>query len=209
MSAGVEELIGKVIQTPSSDLEPAPTQAPRLFTYDELSAVVQETNQPHELWDGELIMAPSPIADHQRIASNFFKSLDGWVRKQSLGEVFFAPIDMVLSPHRSMQPDVAFIARENLGIIRDVIRGPADLVAEIVSPSSRQRDRIDKKDLYEQHSVKEYWIIDPEARSVDVLALDARQYSLAGRNVAGETAASVLLAGFTVAVDTLFAGIKP
>jgi Uma2 family endonuclease len=114
---------------------------------------------------------------------------------------------MVLTPHRMVQPDVAFIATENLGILRDVIRGPADLVAEIVSPGSRRRDRVDKKDLYEQHGVKEYWVVDPEARSVDVWHLTpGRQYDLAGRFLENEEAQSRLLAGFKLSIRLLLDG---
>jgi Uma2 family endonuclease len=129
------------------------------------------------------------------------------VKRGSLGKVVISPLDMVLTPHRMVQPDVAFIATENLGILRDVIRGPADLVAEIVSPGSRRRDRVDKKDLYEQHGVKEYWVVDPEARSVDVWHLTpGRQYDLAGRFLENEEAQSRLLAGFKLSIRLLLDG---
>ena len=180
---------------------------PRLCTYDELCAQMETTNQPHELWDGELIMAPSPFFQHQDIVFRFASALQDWVKRGSLGKVVISPLDMVLTPHRMVQPDVAFIATENLGILRDVIRGPADLVAEIVSPGSRRRDRVDKKDLYEQHGVKEYWTVDPEARSVDVWHLGAgRQYELAGRFLENEEAQSRLLEGFKLNVRFLLDG---
>ena len=152
-------------------------------------------------------MAPSPFFQHQDIVFRFASALQDWVKRGSLGKVVISPLDMVLTPHRMVQPDVAFIATENLGILRDVIRGPADLVAEIVSPGSRRRDRVDKKDLYEQHGVKEYWTVDPEARSVDVWHLGAgRQYELAGRFLEGEEAQSRLLEGFKLNVRFLLDG---
>ena len=64
--------------------------------------------------------------------------------------------------------------------------GPADLVAEIVSLQGRSRDRIEKRDLYEQHGVKEYWIIDPEAQTVEVLALVSGRYELVRRSLPGK-----------------------
>jgi Uma2 family endonuclease len=163
-----------------------------------------ETNQPHELWDGELIMAPAPSFDHQKTVLRFFRRLDDWVSSGNLGEVVAAPIDMVLSPHQAVQPDVAFIAKERRGIIQRVIMGPADLVAEVVSLGGRSRDRIEKRDLYEQHGVKEYWIIDPEPETVEVLALVSGRYELVKRSQRGESAASRLLAGFEVSVGYLF-----
>lgn len=188
-------------------VESSPAALPdtrRRYTYDELVAEMLETNQPHELWDGELIMAPAPFFSHQKIALRFYRKLDDWVAARQLGEVIASPIDMVLSPHRVVQPDVAFISKERLQIIQRVIRGPADLVAEIVSLGGRNRDRIEKRDLYEQHGVKEYWIIDPESKTVDVLTLVAGRYELAMRRQSGETAASPLLPGFEIGVGSLF-----
>jgi Uma2 family endonuclease len=188
----------------------APAQAPapsRLYTYDELVAGFPESNQPSELKDGELVMSPAPSPWHQQVAHRFHRLLEDWVTAQRLGEVFGAPLDMVLSPHQATQPDVLFVARDRLGIIRRVVSGPADLVAEVVSLGGRNRDRIEKRDLYEQYGVKEYWIIDPEPKTVEVLTLEAGRYELVTRAGPGGQAASRLLPGFTVGVDALFADL--
>ena len=185
-------------------LPPVVPDVRRRYTYDEIVDEMPETNQPCELWDGELIMAPAPFFDHQKTVLRFYRRLDDWVSFGKLGEVIASPIDMVLSPHRAVQPDVAFIATARLAIIQRVIRGPADLVAEVVSLEGPSRDRIEKRDLYEQHGVKEYWIIDPEPETVEVLALMNGRYELVKRSRPGDTAASQLLPGFKVAVDYLF-----
>lgn len=148
-------------------------------------------------------MSPSPSLSHQRILARLFKTLDAWVEKHRLGETVLAPIDMVLTTRRATQPDVVFVSNERLGIMQERIMGPADLVAEIISPGSRRRDRIDKRDLYEQHGVREYWIIDPEARTVEVLHLEKGTYHLVGRWNPGERAQSRLLKGFEVSVSPL------
>lgn len=149
-------------------------------------------------------MSPSPSLSHQRILARLFKALDAWVEKHRLGETVLAPIDMVLTTRRATQPDVVFISNERLGIMKERIMGAADLVAEIISPGSRRRDRIDKRDLYEQHGVQEYWIIDPEAKTVEVLHLGKGTYQLLGRWHPGERAHSRLLKGFEVPVSPLF-----
>ena len=184
----------------------APDSPQKHYTYDEMVAVLPESNCPTELWDGELIMSPSPSFYHQEIVLRFYEVLAGWVRQRHLGKVVVSPIDMVLSQARCVQPDVAFISNERLSIVQRVIHGAADLVAEVISEGERQRDRIDKCDLYEQHGVKEYWIIDPEPQTVDVLHLESNQYRLVGRWRNGEMASSALLAGFTVSATGLFTG---
>ena len=178
----------------------------RLYTYAELVAELPESNQPGELWDGELMMSPAPSFLHQEIVFRLQRAFYDWIVARQLGKVVAAPMDMVLSPHRAMQPDLIFIARDRLEIIRRVVMGPADLVAEVISPGGRNRDRIEKRDLYEQHGVKEYWIVDPEAETVDVLALVQGQYELAMRRGPGEVAASRLLNGFELSVTDLLHG---
>lgn len=188
---------------------PEDRSAPRRYTYVQLCAELPETNQPCELWEGELTMSPAPSFFHQEVVLAFYRQLYFWVARSGLGKVVAAPIDMVLSEHQVTQPDVAFIAQARLEIIQQAIRGPADLVAEVVSLGGRHRDRIEKRDLYEQYGVKEYWIVDPESGSVDVLWLEAGSYQLLGRAGRGEKAASRLLPGFQVAVDDLLPGTGP
>src|SRR5437870_7207824 len=98
--------------------QPVEAAAARRYTYDELVAEMPETNRPCELWDGELIMSPAPSFFHQEIAFRFHRTLYDWVESRQAGKVVGAPIDMVLSPHRTVQPDVAFIARDRLNIIQ-------------------------------------------------------------------------------------------
>ena len=176
----------------------------RRWTYDELLVALPETNVQIELWDGEFIMSPSPSFFHQELIDRFHDALKSWVRPRGLGKTCVAPLDMILTQTNVAQPDVLFVAKDRLSIIQDRVRGPADLVVEVISPGSRQRDRIEKRDLYEQHGIKEYWMIDPDAQTVEVLWLDGGEYRLAGRWRSGETAQSRLLEGFTVPVSSLF-----
>ncbi|MGH7973623.1 MAG: Uma2 family endonuclease [Limisphaerales bacterium] len=177
----------------------------RRWTFDELAAQIPESSLPTELWDGELVMSPVPSFRHQEIVDRLHDALKAWVRPRHLGKTGIAPLDMVLTTRRATQPDVVFISIERLGIIKDRLMGAADLVAEVISPDSRRRDRIDKRDLYQQHEVREYWLVDPEAATVEVLHLEAGTYRLIGRWHPGEQARSVLLEGFEVPVSALFA----
>ena len=156
-------------------------------------AELPESNVPTELWDGELILSPAPSFFHQQVVDRFHDYLKSYVRQRRLGQTGIAPLDIVLTNTRATQPDVVFISTERLDIIKTRLMNAADLVAEVISPNSRRRDRIDKRDLYEQHGVKEYWIIDPEPETVDVLTLVNGRYELALRVQAGQRVASRIL----------------
>jgi Uma2 family endonuclease len=176
----------------------------RPWTYDEMVAELPETNLPVELWDGELITAPASFYFHQHIVFYLSHHLGAWVDNHNLGIVLSAPMDMVLTQHNVTQPDVLFISKARRHIIKNVIMGAVDLAMEVISTGSRSRDRIDKRDLYEQHGVKEYWIIDPDAETVEVFYLEGQQYQLLARSRPGDHAKSKLLEGFVVDVKEMF-----
>ncbi len=171
---------------------------PRLWTYEEMLAELPETNQPTELWNGEILMAPAPSPGHQDVVANLWLRFREFVEAHQLGKVYLSPVDVVLTARRVVQPDLLFVAKENLGIVQDRIRGVPDLTVEIVSESSWHRDRIEKKALYEQFGVKEYWLVDPGSRSIEVFALVKEAYRLHSKASAGQSAKSKLLPGFTV-----------
>lgn len=182
---------------------PKPPKARRLWTYADMLAELPETNLPIELWNGELVMSPTPTPSHQTIVGSLYRELDGFVRGLKVGKVFLSPLDVILSEHRVIQPDVFFIAKDNLDIIQDRIRGVPDLAVEVISPGSWKRDRVEKKSLYEQVGITEYWIVDPESRSIEVFALVKGVYQLHSRAVDSELAKSKLLAGFKISFSQL------
>lgn len=179
------------------------TKAQRLWTYDEMVAELPETNLPVELWNGEIIMSPAPHPNHQRIVRNFFRKLDHFVMGRELGEVLFSPADVVLTKNRVVQPDVLFISKARLGIVKNYIAGVPDLAMEVISEASWQRDRIQKKALYEQFGLPEYWIIDPDIETIEVFALIKGVYQLHSRAVGSQIAKSRLLAGSSLAFQDL------
>jgi Uma2 family endonuclease len=175
----------------------------RLWTFDQLLAEMPESNQPTELWDGELLTTPSPTPVHQAIIRRLANTISEFVYQRGLGEVFFAPLDVVFTQRRVTQPDILFVSTARRAIIQDRVRGAPDLIIEVISPGTWRRDHVDKRTIYEQFGVSEYWIVDPEAEMIEVLALEEGMYRLAGRYRRGETAQSKLLDGFSAAVDAV------
>ena len=126
-----------------------------------------------ELIEGDFHAVPAPSIWHQTIVANLGMALRDFVKRNRLGAVLWAPTDVVLSPESVVQPDILFISNERRGIItEDNVSGAPDLVVEILSPSTAERDRELKRALYARCGVREYWLVDPEDSSVEVMALE-------------------------------------
>ena len=177
----------------------------RQLTYDDLANIVTERESDRlELIDGVVYVTPAPRPVHQLIVTNLIWLLRPVIRGQRLGLLYASPVDVRLSPHDVVQPDVLFIEQERLSILTDVaIEGPPDLVVEILSPGTRGRDLGAKRDLYARTGVREYWLIDPDARTIEVLALRAGRYETIAPDAAG-TFHSALLPGLAVDPDVVF-----
>jgi len=174
------------------------------WTYAKARARLPESNLPTEIWDGHLVMAPAPFPSHQFISFRISQALGRWVERRHLGEVLYAPVDVVLTQKLVYQPDVLFLSKSRLHLIQDCVAGAPDLVVEIVSGDRRKRDYKDKKDNYEAHGVKEYWIIDPGRERIEVWSLnDEKFFELLGCYTGKQQAPSQLLRGFSVRVDKI------
>lgn len=141
--------------------------APR-FTYRDYLRLTGD--ERYEVIEGALFLVPSPSVSHQEILLRVATLLNAYVRERKLGKVFVAPLDVVLSENNVLRPDVLFVSNERLGIVKEMhIAGAPDLVIEIESKSTRERDRVTKRGLYGEFGVKECWLIDPERRAIMVL----------------------------------------
>jgi Uma2 family endonuclease len=137
------------------------------WTYEEYYRL--DDDQRYEIIDGKLLIAPAPDTCHQDWSRELTLLIASHVKRQKLGKVFVAPVDVVLDAENTVQPDLVFIATANLGIIQQrAIFGTPDLLIELISPSSVRRDRYDKKELYARFGVREYWIVDPANKSLEI-----------------------------------------
>ncbi len=162
------------------------------------------TNRYIELSEGKLIMPPHPTRSHQRAVEELFVRLRTFVQENELGEVHVAPLPVRLWPGKIREPDVFFIAREHSDRIGEQFFGVPDLVMEVTSSGTRRTDRVEKLVEYAQAGVEEYWIVDPEAQTIEVFELLQGAYVLLDKWRMGETARSALLEGFTVADGDVF-----
>jgi len=147
------------------------------FTYHDY--VQLPDDKRYELLEGEFFLVPAPNLDHQRILRKLGTVLSTYVEREHLGEVFYAPCDVLLSDINVVQPDIIFVARDRMAILTEAnIQGPPDLLIEILSPSTRKRDLGIKRSLYAKYGVREYWIVDPENKTVSVLSWTETGYRI-------------------------------
>ncbi len=176
------------------------------WTYADYARLPDDTWK-YEVIRGELHMTPAPTPIHQRAVLRIAAALDRFIRDANRGEVFTAPIDVILPDNLGtpVQPDILFLAAEHLERVKERwIEGPPDLVVEVLSPSNWVDDRRVKFDVYAQAGVPEYWIVDPDLRTVEVFVLDQGAYRLLDRFTPGVEVRSQLLPDFSIPVEEIF-----
>jgi Uncharacterized protein conserved in cyanobacteria len=157
------------------DEEPVVREGP--VTYDDYASMPDDGNR-YEIIDGVLeMMSPGPMTVHQGVSGELFLFLQSC---RSEYVMFLAPFDVILSRTTVLQPDILMIHRSRIEIVKPHgVEGAPDLVVEILSPSTRKRDKVVKAAAYAKHRVPEYWLVDPEARTLEQYRLDGERYELA------------------------------
>ncbi len=176
------------------------------LTYEDY-LLFPDDGKRHELIQGDHYMTPAPSTKHQRVSRNLVTALWTCVHQRRLGEVFNAPCDVILSDEDVVQPDILFVSTAKAAIVtEDNVKGSPDLVVEIVSDATRKRDEVTKRKLYERFGVQEYWIVDPELKTVKVLRLSGQQYVRTAElsTEARDILTTPLLPGFSLPLVELF-----
>jgi Uma2 family endonuclease len=177
----------------------------RSFTYEDY-LLFPDDGKRYEIVDGEKLVTPAPFIAHQRASTNLTRILSTWTSANGSGETFHAPFDVILSPADVVQPDSIVIGRERADIITPKnVAGAPDLVVEILSESTRKTDFLVKRKTYERFGVREYWIVDPEIRRVEVFVLRDGSLRKTSEHAAGESIESSAFRGLTVRVEEIFA----
>ena len=180
------------------------TRTPAIkFTYQDYRNAPEDKR--YELLDGDLVMTPAPRVSHQRVVRKLGTLLTLHVERFGEGEVFFPPCDVVLSDTDVVQPDLLFISGERSHIITEEnVQGAPDLVVEILSPTTAERDQTFKRSLYARHGVKEYWLVDTAAQTVTILLLGPHDFAELSVCGVGQSIKSPTLQGFVLKSDKIF-----
>lgn len=179
--------------------------SPKL-TYEDY-ILFPEDGRRHEIIDGEHYVTAAPFLRHQsvswRLGGYFFQFL----QEHPLGAFFQAPVDVLLSPHDIVQPDLLFVSAERAHILKKrYVRGAPDLVVEILSESTRRRDQGLKLRRYERFGVREYWLVDPDRGTVTVYRLRVGGFVRAAdlSTTAGDVLTTPILPGLEIRLAALF-----
>ncbi len=184
----------------------SPQRADIKTTYEQYRHL-PETGPRYQLIDGELIMSPAPTSRHQKIVLRIAAALLAFVERNRLGEVFCAPIDVILSGTDVLQPDILFVAEaRRKTIAREGIVEAPDLCIEVLSESTRAVDLGAKKMLYAKHGVREFWAVDPEENWIEVYRLSEDASSPFLRLDASGTLTTDIIPGFSLELRAIFAG---
>ena len=150
------------------------------LTYDDF-LLFPDDGKRHELIDGEHFVTPSPNTKHQTVSMTLSIVIGGWLEAHTIGRVYHAPFDVVLSRFDVVEPDLLYMSNARAAdvLTPQHVRGAPELVIEIGSPGTRARDETLKRALYERMGVEEYWFVDPEIDVVRVYRRSGERFARA------------------------------
>jgi Uma2 family endonuclease len=192
---------------------PAPTPTPARpdtrLTYEDF-LLFPDDGKRHELIDGEHYVTPSPNLRHQDLVGRLYLAMGNHLAAfPAAGRLFLAPFDVVFSFHDVVEPDLVFVAGDQLDILTPQnVQGSPALVVEILSPGTRKRDEQIKRHLYERSGVREYWIVDPRLNLIAVHRRNESGRLARAAELMAEQADELttrLMPGFSLALASLFA----
>ena len=164
-----------------------------------------EDGKRYEVIDGALYVTPPPAWVHQRGLHKLSFFVTAYVYERDLGEVAQAPVGVVLDDENGLQPDLVYVSRERLQIISQRgVEGAPDLVVEVLSPSTRSRDRGIKMRRYAAAGVPHYWMLDPRTRTLEPYRLGEQGYERAGTYGPGSIFRPELFPGLEIPIDALW-----
>jgi Uma2 family endonuclease len=158
-----------------------------VLTYRDYEALPADGRR-YELHEGDLSVTPAPSPQHQEVSGRLYVLLAQHVEAERLGQVYYAPLDCILDDATVVQPDILFLDQSRVSLVsRRGIEGAPTLVVEILSPSTTLIDRSTKLRLYARYGVPYYWIVDSEARRIEVYRLAGGGYQIEATAAGAQT----------------------
>jgi Uma2 family endonuclease len=161
------------------------TSLKHILDYDDYAAIPPDGRR-WELLEGEVHVTPAPSPRHQWSSKKLQRQLEDYFEARGLGRVSNAPIDVILTPHDVIQPDLVLVT--DLGQISSRgIEGPPTLLVEVASPSTVAYDRTTKSQRYAALAIPHLWFLDPEGHALQCFRLDGQAWRLVLEGAADDT----------------------
>lgn len=181
----------------------APARTP--FTYEDY-CLLPEDGKRYELIEGDFFVSPSPSTLHQVVSRRLQFALMTQLEKPGIAQIFDAPMDVILEPTTVVQPDLIVVGSDRRHIITArAIEGAPNVLIEILSPSSLDRDQYIKRKLYERFGIPEYWIVDPDHGFIEVWRYEQQRFGIRARYDRSGTIVSPDFAELSVPLLPIFA----
>ncbi len=179
--------------------------AEKKITVDELLEMDLDEGFRYELINGKIIKRRGNSPWHQAILGNLLDQLYDVSRKDKIGELFTGPFNVFFDEFNNTEPDFSFVKNSRKNIISERgIEGAPDLIIEILSPSTQKIDKKDKYRIHQQFGVQEYWIVDPNNKTIDIFSLENNRYENLFVATDNDTIQSQVLEGFSLDVSLVF-----
>ena len=177
----------------------------KMLTYEDYIRLTPTESGGYELHNGKINVMPTPIPLHQEISFELSLLLGFFIKKNKLGKLYTAPMDVKFSTYDTFQPDLLFISEKNLHIIGEKkIEGAPDLVIEILSDGNTAKEMNYKKYVYESSGVREYWIINPTKQTLRQYENKENELFMINEFAINDILQSIVIQDFTFKISDIF-----
>jgi Uma2 family endonuclease len=177
---------------------------PKLLTFDDYARLTPPDSGNYELHNGKIIYMPSPLITDQRLSRRLGRLIDNYLYDNPIGELFYAPTDVIFNPNDTMQPDLLVVSNERASIKDRQIKGAPDFIVEILSDGNTPKSMSYKKHVFETHGVREYWLINLAKQTITQYENIEDEFIIRSKINADGSLSSVVIEGFTLKASDIF-----
>jgi Uma2 family endonuclease len=203
----VEKLKDMVAEARTSRLaKPKPLKftQPKLLTFEDYARLTPSNSGNYELHNGRIIHTPSPLIPHHRLSRRLVRLIENYLFDNPIGELFYAPMDVIFNPNDTMQPDILVVSNERASIKDRQIKGAPDFIVEILSDGNTTKEMSYKKYVFETHGVREYWLVNLAKQTITQYENFEDEFIIRNKIKIDGSLTSFVIEGFTLKASDIF-----
>jgi Uma2 family endonuclease len=203
----VEKLKDMVAEARTSKLaKPKPLKftQPKLLTFEDYARLTPPDSGNYELHNGKIIHMASPLIPHQRLSRRLVRLIENYLFDNPIGELFYAPMDVIFNPNDTMQPDILVVSNERASIKDRQIKGAPDFIVEILSDGNTTKEMSYKKYVFETHGVREYWLVNLAKQTITQYENFEDEFVIRNKIKIDGSLTSFVIEGFTLKASDIF-----